>query len=312
MSKRAFIIDCDTGTDDAIAILAALYCQDIEVAAITSVNGNVPHKSTSANNLNLIEYLGRDDVLVAKGAVTPLYPRGDYYGLVHGATGFGNVVIPEAKVKLFAEDNAVELICKEAEKQSGKLELLVIGPMTNIAIAFSLYPEIKSKIKHIWIMGGAVKGGNKTPSAEFNIWVDPMAAKLVIDSGVPMTLVGLDVTEKAILNAEDAKYIRGIGSKAAALAADLLDFMFERCQEGGEDAMMHDALALAAAVCPECLTCKDYFVDVEWSGAYTAGHTMVDVEKKMDRTPNMSVAMELDLAKFKEWIIGCLENSREV
>lgn len=311
MSERVFVIDCDTGTDDAIAILAALYCKDIKVAAITSVNGNAPHKNTSANNLNLIEYLGAD-VPVAKGAVTPLYPRGDYYGAVHGAAGFGNVVIPAAKEKQFAADHAAELIRKEAERQNGNLELLVIGPMTNIAIAFSLYPEIKSKIKHIWAMGGAVKGGNKTPSAEFNIWVDPMAAKLVIDAGVPMTMVGLDVTEQAVLNTEDAKAIRGIGSKAAVLAADLLDFMFERCREGGEDAIMHDALALAAAVCPECLTCRDCFADVEWVGAYTAGHTMVDVEGNLGRCPNVSVAMELDLAKFKAWLIGCFENSRKV
>ena len=172
MTQRPFIIDCDTGTDDAIALMAAFGCPEINVRAITSVNGNVPEEYTSANNLNLTEYLGID-VEVARGATLPFYPRGDYYGPTHGKTGLGDVIIPDARRTSFSKDMAPEVIRRIAEEEKGELELLVIGPMTNIAIAISLYPQLKKQIKHIWFMGGAAKGGNVSATAEFNIWVDP-------------------------------------------------------------------------------------------------------------------------------------------
>ncbi|MEG0369830.1 MAG: nucleoside hydrolase [Hungatella sp.] len=312
MKKRVFLIDCDTGTDDAIAIIAALSSKAVQVVAITSVNGNVPHQYTSANNLNLVEYLGFDDIPVAKGATTPLYRRGNYYSATHGDAGLGNIVLPPAKNHRFVQENAVEVIRMHAEQQDGELELLVIGPMTNIAIALSLYPEIAEKIKHIWFMGGAVVGGNVSSTAEFNIWVDPTAAKLVIESGIPMTMVGLDVTEQAILNRQDAEEMRKMGTKASILTADLLEYMFDRHHEGGEDAMMHDAVALAAALCPECLICKDYYVDVECEGHYTSGHTMVDRKDLFHKKPNVSVALELNLELFKGWLISCIADSRSV
>ena len=145
-----------------------------------------------------------------------------------------------------------------------------------------------------------------TPTAEFNIWVDPVAAKLVIASGIPMTMVGLDVTLKAALIREDEQEIRSFGNKGAVLAADILDYMIRRYADGGEDALMHDALAVAAAVCPQCLVCHDYFVDVECQGEYTAGHTMVDRRGRTGKKPNVSVAMELDLPVFKQWLKDCL------
>lgn len=308
MTKRTFIIDCDTGTDDAIAIIAALYSPEIEVAAITSVNGNVAHQYTSQNNLNLIEYLGAD-IMVARGAGKPLFTRPLSYGDTHGRTGLGNIELPVATASRFAEDNAVEVIHRKALELNGELELLVIGPMTNIAIALSMYPELAHRIKHLWFMGGAIKGGNVSTTAEFNIWVDPVAAKLVLASGIPCTMVGLDVTELAIMNRQDAEILREMGTRASVLTADILEYMFERCRAGGEDAMMHDALALAAALCPQCLVCKDYFVDVECTDSYTAGHTAVDLRNRLGRQPNAAVATEIRLDLFKEWLIGCIGNS---
>ena len=229
---RPFIIDCDTGTDDAIALMAAFGCPEINVRAITSVNGNVREEYTSANNLNLTEYLGID-VEVARGATLPFYPRGDYYGPTHGKTGLGDVVIPDAVKSSFSKDMAPEVIRRIAEEEKGELELLVIGPMTNIAIAISLYPQLKKQIKHIWFMGGAVSGGNVTSTAEFNIWVDPTAAKLVTEAGIPMTMVGLDVTTKAVLGREEEKELRAFGSKASVLTADILEYMFKRYKDCG-------------------------------------------------------------------------------
>ncbi|GLC81512.1 nucleoside hydrolase [Lacrimispora brassicae] len=309
MAKRTFIIDCDTGTDDAIAIIAALYSPEVELAAITSVNGNVSHQHTSQNNLNLMEYLGAD-VMVARGAGKSLFLRPPYYGNTHGRTGLGDIVLPIAATSDFARENAIEVIRRKADELNGELELLVIGPMTNIAIALSLYPDIAEKIKHIWFMGGAVKGGNVSTTAEFNIWVDPVAAKLVLAAGIPCTMVGLDVTELAILNYQDAETIRSVGTKAAVLTADILDYMFRRNENGGEDAMMHDALALAAALCPQCLVCKDYFVDVECVDSYTVGHTAVDLRNTLGRQPNVKVAVDIHVDLFKEWLIGCIGNSR--
>ena len=305
--KRPFIIDCDTGTDDAIALMAAFGCPEINVRAITSVNGNVKEEYTSANNLNLTEYLGID-VEVARGATLPFYPRGDYYGPTHGKTGLGDVVIPDAKETSFSRDMAPEVIRRIAEEENGELELLVIGPMTNIAIAISLYPQLKQQNKHIWFMGGAVAGGNVSSTAEFNIWVDPTSAKMVTESGIPMTMVGLDVTTKAVLGREDEQELRAFGSKASVLSADILEYMFKRCKDGGEDALMHDALALAAAVIPECLTCKEAFLDVECRGEYTAGHTVTDiVGRSLGKAPNASVAVELHLDVFRKWLLECIK-----
>lgn len=309
MKKRPFIIDCDTGTDDAIAIIAAFGCEEIDVRAITSVNGNAREKDTSRNNRNLAAHFGWD-VEVAHGARLPFFQRGVYYSSTHGATGLGNLELRDAEEYPFSKDMAPEVIRRIAEEANGELELLVIGPMTNIAIALSLYPELKEQIKHIWFMGGAAYGGNVSTTAEFNIWVDPVSAQIVLASGIPMHMIGLDVTEKAIMSREDEQEIRGYGHKAAIVAADLLEYMFARCKDGGEDAMMHDALALAAAVCPECLVFEKHFVDVDCAGIYTAGHTAVDVKDRSGKEPNVEVAMDIRLDVFRNWLKNSVKNCK--
>ena len=144
--------------------------------------------------------------------------------------------------------------------------------------------------------------------AEFNMWEDPMAANVVFNSGIPMTMVGLDVTEKAVMTKEDEEELRAYGTKAAVLTADLLDYMFRRNEKGGEDAMMHDSLAVAAAIYPECLKFRDYYIAMDYSGRYTAGHTVVDIYSEYGRKPNASVALEVDVPKFRKWIIGKIKN----
>lgn len=312
MNKRPFIIDCDTGTDDAIAIAAALHCPVIEVKAITSVNGNVMEKYTSANNLNLVEHMGKD-VPVAHGAVMPLL--GGYVEEdgneenCHGATGMGSVVLPPASKSHFDPRVASELIYDVAVACKGELELLVIGPMTNIAIALCNHGDLAGLIKHIWFMGGAAHGGNVSPTAEFNIWVDPEAAHIVLQSGIPATMVGLDVTERAIMLPADAQQIRTAGTNAAVMVADMLEYMIDRGAKGGEDAVMHDALALAAAVYPACLTCEDHFVDVVCGGGYAYGHTFVDFRNTTGKANNVSVALDIDVPAFRRWLVEMVCNS---
>lgn len=306
MGKRPFLIDCDTGTDDAIAIMAALCTPEVEVRAITSVNGNVAEQFTSVNNLNLVEYLGRD-IPVAHGAVRPLLSGFVNNGLTdatHGKTGMGTIVIPQAVHARFDPRVASELIYDVARECGGELELLVIGPQTNIAIALCNHRGLPSLIKHIWFMGGAYEGGNVLPTAEFNVWADPEAAHIVLESGIPLTMVGLDVTLKAVMVEEDAAALRKADNPAARLTAELLEFMFARRDRGAEDAVMHDALAFAAAVRPGLLTCQDHYVDVVTGGGYAYGHTYVDTRGRYpDRSPNVSVALGIDVPGFRRWLV---------
>ena len=311
MEKRPFIIDCDTGPDDALAILAALYSPQIHIHAITSVDGNVSELYTSQNNLNLMEYLGRD-IPVAHGAVRPLLGGIlDTEGApdTHGRTGLGTVQLPAASRLQFDPRVASELIYEAAVEYKGELELLVIGPMTNIAIALCSHRDLAGLIKHIWFMGGAAHGGNVLPTAEFNIWADALSGHIVTQSGIPMTMVGLDVTLKAIMTEEEIAQLRSVDTRACALAADLLEFMVQRRDKGGEDLVMHDALALAAALCPECLTCRDSFVDVEYAGTYTLGHTFADLRGRTGRAPNMSVAVDVDVPMFRKWLVESISRS---
>ena len=311
MEKRPFIIDCDTGTDDAIAILAALYSPQIHIHAITSVDGNVSELYTSQNNLNLMEYLGRD-IPVAHGAVRPLLGGIlDTEGApdTHGRTGLGTVQLPTASRLQFDPRVASELIYEAAVEYKGELELLVIGPMTNIAIALCSHRDLAGLIKHIWFMGGAAHGGNVLPTAEFNIWADALSGHIVTQSGIPMTMVGLDVTLKAVITEEEIAQLRSVDTRACALAADLLEFMVQRRDKGGEDLVMHDALALAAALCPECLTCRDSFVDVEYAGTYTLGHTFADLRGRTGKAPNMSVAVDVDVPMFRRWLVDSISRS---
>lgn len=302
MDKRKFIIDCDTGTDDAIAIVAGLCAKEMEVQAITTLTGNVSVEYTSQNTLDLTRYIG-SNVPVAVGASIPLKLRTEdrFAEETHGKTGLGGIVLPKAE-DLFCEKNAVETIYDEAVKAKGELEIVAIGPLTNIAIALLLYPQLKTYIKHLWIMGGAITGGNITPAAEFNMWCDPEAAKIVFASGIECTMIGLDVTTKAVLDEEDMRRIGELGTKAGEVVAAILEYMIERGKNGGEPPLMHDALAVAAALCPECLKCNKYFVDVECEGQYTFGHTEVDLYNWLGKTPNVSVAEELNLPLFKQWL----------
>ena len=303
---RKFIIDCDTGTDDAIAILAAANCSDIEILGITSVNGNVSENHVSANNLNLCEYIGLE-VPVCHGAYVPLYSGfQNIEDMTHGATGLGTIVLPPAQHHRLDPRIASRFLYETAMACHGELEILVTGPMTNIALAIIQYPDFAVNIRHLYFMGDSVIGGNVNTNAEFNIWADPEAAHVVMMSGIPLTMVGLDVTLKAIMTKEDVSALRKRNSRTSNLAADLLDFMFERFARGGENVIMHDALAAAAALCPECMEYESVWMDVERSGDYTRGHTFADLRGRFGNPPNVRAAMRLDNDRFRAWLVSML------
>lgn len=309
MNKKPVIIDCDTGTDNAIALIAELHSPELDIRAFTTVVGNVALKYTSRNTLNLVRYLGFK-TKVAVGAPKPVLRDEIIYSgnKTHGDTGLGTLVLPETD-KPFYEKTAVETIYEEALACGGELELIPIGPLTNIALAVSAHPDLKTLIRKITFMGGAKIGGDITTTSEFNIWADPEAARIVFASSIPLTMVGLDVTLKAALNKRDTEEIRAMGSKEALVIAQILDFMLERNVKGGEDALMHDALTVGVCINPSLVKMTKYYVDCECSGKYTSGHTMVATTRLFRNEPNCFVCEELDLPAFKAWIKGAIARS---
>lgn len=312
MNQKKVFIDCDTGTDDAVALMAALYAENAKVVAITTVAGNAALEHTYQNTLNLVRYLGFN-VPVAKGATRPLRLHTDYRYAeeTHGETGLGGVDIPKCREAL-PEKNAVTLLYEEACKAKGELEVIAIGPLTNIAIALMLYPELAVMIRHLWIMGGAARGGNVTASAEFNMWCDPEAAKAVLESNIPCTMIGLDVTEQAKLTETDIKRFETLGTKAGDVTAKLLKFMKNRSQQGGEEILMHDALAVAAALCPGCLEYEPCKAKIECDGAYTFGHTEI---RYVQQDTSIATAVKVNVPVFREWlhqVYSCSAQDRDI
>lgn len=295
------VLDCDTGTDDALAILTGLSCAKMDIRAITTVAGNVELKHTSVNTLNLVDYLGHD-VPVAIGKDAPLIRPLHTAKYVHGESGMGDVELPKSN-RDFDADSAIDVIYREAKKAAGDLRLVAVGPLTNIAHLFMTYPDVKPLIKHLTIMGGAIDGGNMTPCSEFNIYVDPEAAKLVAESGVPQTWVTLDATLSATIDDSMIEELRKVETKKAKLAVEILDYMVTRNQRFGiEGAVMHDGLALASVAEPELLVGDKYYLTVETQGELTLGKTVVDVSQVTGKPNNAFVTTGMNVEKFRVWM----------
>lgn len=296
MSKIPVIIDTDPGIDDFLAIMLAKSSAKLDIRAITAVCGNQTLEKTSKNALDIANLLDID-VAVAKGAQTPLdrelYTAGD----VHGENGIGNIYL-EASSKEFDNRYAWDLIYDEAKKENGNLEIIAIGPLTNIAIAVLKYPELVNMVKRLTIMGGSAGSGNRTEHAEFNIWADPLAADIVFKSGFNMVMVGLDVTRKTLLSEENIEEIKAIKSEHIDIIGSLLDEMFKRYKKlGNPGVVIHDALAVAYVIDESCLELKNCQVSIESRDEIRIGKTIVDLEGK---DKNVAVAFEVDFNLFKD------------
>lgn len=296
MSKIPVIIDTDPGIDDFLAIMLAKSSAKLNIRAITAVCGNQTLEKTSKNALDIANLLDID-VAVAKGAQTPLdrelYTAGD----VHGENGIGNIYL-EASSKEFDNRYAWDLIYDEAKKENGNLEIIAIGPLTNIAIAVLKYPELVNMVKRLTIMGGSAGSGNRTEHAEFNIWADPLAADIVFKSGFNMVMVGLDVTRKTLLSEDNIEEIKTIKSEHIDIIGSLLDEMFKRYKKlGNPGVVIHDALAVAYVIDESCLELKNCQVSIESRDEIRIGKTIVDLEGK---DKNVAVAFEVDFNLFKD------------
>ncbi len=304
------IIDTDPGLDDALALLLAFASPEIEVLGLTTVGGNVGVTHTTRNALRLLHLIGRDDVPVAAGADTPLVRQDSVSAAgVHGDDGFGGVVLDEAPREADARP-AVQLLVDLIEGSAEPITLIALGPLTNVATLFAAYPQTAARLGRIVLMGGgAERLGNVTPTAEFNIWYDPDAAKRVFAAGVPITMIGLDVTHKAITYAEDWEPLRAQGGPVAEAVTGMVDFYTHAYREslGIEGTPQHDSLAVAAVINPQLVTTRALHVDVECSGPLTIGMTVVDLYNAGGKTPTADVGLEVDSAAFNAMLIGRIQ-----
>jgi purine nucleosidase len=279
MRPRAIIIDCDPGQDDALAILLALGSpEDLEVLAITAVAGNVPLPSTERNARKVVELAGRTDVPVHAGCERPLVRPLVIADYVHGKTGLDGYDLPEPATPL-AESHAVDAIVEILRaRPPGTVTLCAVGPLTNLAMAMVKAPDIVPRVAEIVLMGGAIGLGNATPAAEFNIFVDPHAADVVFRSGVPIVMLGLDVTHQALVTAERLDAIRRLGTPVGQAVCGLLEFYsrYDQTMRGRVGAPLHDPCAIAWLLRPELFEARSCHVAIETSSELTMGRTVVD------------------------------------
>ena len=309
--KRKIIMDCDPGHDDALALILALASDQLEVLAVTTSAGNQTQEKTLGNALKLLSFLGVTKIPVASGNLKPLIRDLFIADYVHGKTGLDGADLGVATFEP-QKENAVELMKRVLDASKEKVTLVVTGPMTNAAVLLSMYPEVKEKIECISFMGGACFGGNITPTAEFNIYVDPEAAKIVFNSGVPLIMLGLDVTNTAQIFPNEVQKIREIGNDTGRVMADLLDFFnksttpYFLAKEGHVEGLhMHDPCAVAILIDPDRFVTRNCFGDVETGGEYGRGCTVIDYNHAYDKKPNVEVAFEID----REWFVQLLIDS---
>jgi len=307
LSRIPVIIDCDPGHDDAIALLMALASPRLDVRAVTVVAGNQTLEKTLNNALKVLSFVGAE-VEVAAGAAQPLVRPLTIAPEVHGESGLDGPILPPPTLKP-SPRSAVEVIIDVVRKSDQKITLIPTGPLTNVAAALLLAPDIKANIDRITLMGGAAYVGNWTPSAEFNILVDPEAAHIVFSSGVPITMVGLDVTHKALVYEEDIARLKAMNRRVARMVAELLDFFSQFHKRFGfKGSPLHDPLAVAAVIEPQVLTTRHLPVVIETKGEYTTGRTVVDFYGVTGLKPNVDVALEVDRDRFIAMLFEAMEH----
>ncbi len=301
MSRTPIILDTDPGIDDAVAIAAALFAPQLDVKLITTVAGNVSVEKTTRNALQLMHFWQKD-IPVAQGAATPLVRKLRDAAYVHGESGMEGYAFVEHSRKPL-EVPAFEAIYQCLNSSVEPVTLVTIGPLTNIALLLTQYPQSKNKIKRLVMMGGSAGRGNFTPNAEFNIAIDPEAAARVFDSGLDIVMCGLDVTNQAMLSPDYLQRLPQLNQTGKMLHA-----LFSHYRSGSmaTGLRMHDLCAIGWLVKPDLFRMQPCFVAVETHGEYTAGTTVVDIENRYQRQANVQVALDLDVPGFRSWVADVL------
>jgi inosine-uridine nucleoside N-ribohydrolase len=295
------ILDTDPGHDDAIALLLALASPEVELLGVTTVAGNQTLDKTTANALKVLEYVQRTDVPVHVGASRPIVREQWAAEFVHGKSGLDGPDLPEPQSKP-AAGHAVDFIAQQLEEHDG-LVLVPVGPLTNIGLLLAKYDGIEERIARIVLMGGAIAEGNVTPAAEFNVWADPEAAYRVFTSGVDVTMIGLDVTHKALLFPDVVERLRS-SSQAGGLVADLYDFYHAHHVRmyGWEGSPVHDAVAVAHVIRDDLVRTEHRHVRVDIGPEPGRGRTYVDLWKRTDNEPNAHVGVDIDGPAFIDFL----------
>jgi purine nucleosidase len=299
--SQPIIIDTDPGQDDAVAILLALASPELEILGITAVAGNVPLALTEINARKICELAGRSDIKVYSGAIRPMLRTLVTAEHVHGRTGLDGPDLPDPTMPLQKQYAVDFIIDTLMQHPAGTITLCCLGPLTNIGLALVKEPRIATRIKRIVAMGGGFfEGGNVTPTAEFNIYVDPQAARLVFDSGVPITLIPLDCTHKALTTKARVQKFREMNNHAGPATAQLVDF-FERFDEqkyGTDGGPLHDPCVIAWLLHPELFTSRDVNVSIECESELTMGMTVIDWWRVTDRKFNATVCGSINSDGF--------------
>jgi inosine-uridine nucleoside N-ribohydrolase len=294
------LLDCDPGHDDAIALLLALASPELELLGVTTVAGNQTLDKTTANALRVLEFVGRGDVPVAAGADRPLARELFVAAYVHGESGLDGPVLPQQEGAP-VEQHAVDFLAERILGSPRAVTLVPVGPLTNIALLLARYPEAAENVERVVIMGGAIAEGNVTPAAEFNIYVDPEAAWRVFRSGLPVTMIGLDTTHKALMTDSHAERLRASGD-VGRLVAELYDFFVEyhRRTYEHDGAPIHDAVAVAQVLRPGIVETVRRHVDVDCESKLCRGRTVVDLWLRTENEPNADVGVDIDAEGFLE------------
>ena len=311
---RKIIIDTDPGADDALAILLALNSPELDVQALTVVAGNVVVEQGLTNALKLVSLAGRCDVRVARGAGHPLVQKLTTAEFFHGKNGLGDVELPVPACHAdtrFAPDLIIELV----HQYPHEITLVPVGPLTDIALAVEKDPSLVPLVKEVLVMGGSLSGGNATAAAEANIYNDPEAARVVFEAGWPLTMVGLNVTEKTLITRVDLERLAETHGPQNDFVVGVLRFMVDLARKlGAEGTAMHDPLTVGAVIDRTLITTRDMRVDIETRGEYTRGETVASRHNSADRRilrgdryviegiekvqPNVHVAVESDARRF--------------
>ena len=298
------IVDCDPGHDDVMALWLAAGHPALDLVAVTTVGGNVPLEHTSRNARIALAVAGVGDVPVAAGASGPLARELSTAEWIHGENGLGGPELPDpdtspTRVPLDPR-SATELIADTLEAASEPVAIIATGPITNVAVFLRERPDLADRVREIVWMGGSTERGNVTPYAEFNAWVDPEALDRVLGSGIRFTMVGLNVTHRALVTTRVRERLAAVGNRTAAFGDELLEFFCRTNDEvfGMPDGPLHDPVAVAVLADPDAVEVVHTRLDVELVGSETVGATSVDLDGMLAREPNAHVAVGLDVERF--------------
>jgi len=309
MATKRIIIDTDPGIDDSLAILLALASPEVTLEALTVVSGNCVVEQGVINALSVLELAGARHIPVAQGMRVPLIQPLLLAPETHGETGIGYAHLPPPTLNA-SPKKAIDLLIESVLASPGEITIVAIGPLTNLALAIRMEPKFVHSVREVIMMGGAIRfGGNTTPLAEFNVYCDPHAAHIVYHSGIPLTLVPLDVTYQVILTHQDVDRLLAIPSPISRFIADATRFYMEFHDEYQEieGCVINDPLALALTFAPELVDMESLYVDVDIAGGVSMGKTIADFYRMQKKPPNMKVALGVRARDFFELFLERME-----